>query len=307
MKNNPVKIIAGPCSINYENLDEIYKIAEIKINGKFAIWGTRVVGLKSRTNLNKSGKGMGIDFFDYFKLKKRFLKTKKLNIKKVKFPSIELAKKIVKETKLLVATEIMDPWLQLPIYEQNIPPEKLMIWNPAVNQLGWPIKVMADFVKKNKWYLGIKNPKWLGDKLKKVNNLKNKNQTSMEKTWEGLVSYADLDPERIFLIHRGVDIPEKRNYRNAPVHFLAQKVKQKTGCLLFFDPSHSHGPIMREKILPATIKAMKMKINDKNYLYDGILIEAGNSETDTEQHISLKELEILVKEISKFREIQFRE
>lgn len=305
MENQKVKIIAGPCSVNKSNLDDIYKIAEIKINGKYAIWGTRVVGLKSRTNFHSSGKGMGIDFSAYLKLKRYFLKNKKINFK-IKFPSIELAKKIVKETKLLVATEIMDPWLQLPFYEKNIPQEKLMVWNPAVNQLGWPILVMANFVKKNKWYLGLKNPKWLGDRLNRVNNLENENKTSMEKTWEGLVSYANLEPSRIILIHRGVDVPEKRKYRNAPVHYLALKVKKATNCLLFFDPSHSHGPIMKEKILPATIKAMKMKIDDKNYLYDGILIEAGTSETDTEQHITLKELEVLVKEISKFREIETR-
>lgn len=303
MKNNLVKIIAGPCSINKNNINDIYKIAEIKINNQHAIWGTRIVGLKSRTNFNKKGIGMGIDFTKYLKLKQFFLKTKKLKI--FQFPSIKIAKKIINETNLLVATEIMDPWLQLPLYEKNIPSQKLMIWNPAVNQLGWTIKIMANFVKKNNWYLGIKNPKWLGDRLKNLSDINNK--TSMEKTWEGLVTYANLEPSKIFLIHRGVDIPEKRNYRNAPVHFLAQKVKKVTNCCLFFDPSHSHGPIMKEKILPATIKAMSIKIDDNQFLYDGILIEAGSSETDTEQHISIKELEILVKEIAKFREIEYRQ
>jgi hypothetical protein len=133
-----------------------------------------------------------------------------------------------------------------------------------------------------------------------------KERTTAEKTWEGLVHYSGLEKERIVLIHRGVDIAEKRDYRNYPVHNLAMRIKQHTGCLLFFDPSHSHGPKMREKILPATIKAMKMKIDDKNYLYDGILIEAGNSETDTEQHITIKELKILCKELSKFRELEGR-
>jgi 3-deoxy-D-arabino-heptulosonate 7-phosphate (DAHP) synthase len=38
-------------------------------------------------------------------------------------------------------------------------------------------------------------------------------------------------------------------------------------------------------------------------LYDGILIEAGTSKTDSEQHISIKELKELVKELSKFRKI----
>ena len=64
---------------------------------------------------------------------------------------------------------------------------------------------------------------------------------------------------------------------------------------------------MREKILPATLKAMKIKISENEFLYDGILIEAGTSKTDSEQHISIKELKELVKELSKFRKILGRE
>jgi hypothetical protein len=51
---------------------------------------------------------------------------------------------------------------------------------------------------------------------------------------------------------------------------------------------------------------MKMKINENEYLYDGILIETGRSKTDTEQHISVEELKILCKEISKFRVLDGR-
>lgn len=64
----------------------------------------------------------------------------------------------------------------------------------------------------------------------------------------GLVSYANffLEKEKIILIHREVDILEKRNYRNIPLHHLASRVKKHTGCLLFFDPSHSYGPKMKK-------------------------------------------------------------
>jgi len=298
---NPVKIIAGPCSIDNENLKEIYELAEIKINGKFALWGTRIVGLKSRTSFNPSGEGMGIDFEVFLKNLNSYQK-KEFKIP----PSVKIAEKIVKETNLLVATEIMDPLLQIPFYENRIPGNKLLLWNPAVNQLGWPILIMSFFIRKNNWFLGIKNPKWLGDYKNKANSLAYKGRTSMEKTWEGLVTYANLPKERIILIHRGVDIPEKGKYRNFPLHNLALRVKNHTGCLLFFDPSHSYGPKMKEKIVPATIQAMKKKINNKEYLYDGILIEVGTSKTDAEQHISIKELKILIKEISKFREIEGR-
>jgi len=305
MVNRSLKIIAGPCSINLKNVSDIYKIADIKVNGKYCIWGTRVVGLKSRTSFYKDGKGMGLDFKDYIRSLNKILKDQKLFEIKI-FRSMKIAKKIYKETNFLIATEIMDPLIQPLLYEHIIPKNKLLLWNPAVNQLGWPIFVMSQIIKRNKWYLGIKNPKWLGERFKKVNLKIYKNRTTMEKTWEGLVHYSGLEKNRIILIQRGVDIAEKKDYRNLPVHNLALRVKKHTGCLLFFDPSHSYGPKMKEKILPATIKAMKMKIDDNNFLYDGILIEVGESETDFDQHITIGELEILCKELSKFRELETR-
>ena len=303
MKNQKVKIIAGPCSVDKENIKDIYKIAEIKVNGKPAIWGTRVVGLKSRTKFNSKGEGMGIDFKAF--IKNLEIKTSSKTSHLETPESVKIAKKIVKDTGLLVATEVMEPLLQLEFFEDPTFENKLLIWNPAVNQLGWPIYVMGVYAKKHNWFLGIKNPKWVGEHLSKADTKDYKEETTMEKTWKGLVSYANLSQKTI-LIHRGVDVPEKGNYRNAPVHQIAARVKKATSCPLFFDPSHSHGPSMREEIVPATVKAMKMKLEDGNYLYDGILVEAGRSKTDSEQHITLKELEEMVKKISEFREIEGR-
>src|SRR5579862_3038764 len=61
--NYNLEIIAGPCSITPENTEEVInEIAKIKLpDGRRAIFGTRVVGLKSRTALDLSGEGMGID------------------------------------------------------------------------------------------------------------------------------------------------------------------------------------------------------------------------------------------------------
>ena len=67
MKNSPITIIAGPCSVDRDNLSEIYEISTIEAKGKRAIAGTRVVGLKSRTGLDQSGAGMGMDFEAYQK------------------------------------------------------------------------------------------------------------------------------------------------------------------------------------------------------------------------------------------------
>ena len=55
-------IIAGPCSINYNNINEVEEILNIEINGEKVIAGTRCVGLKSRTSYINDSKDMGIDF-----------------------------------------------------------------------------------------------------------------------------------------------------------------------------------------------------------------------------------------------------
>ena len=304
MKEQPLRIIAGPCSVDKENIKDIYKIAELKVGGRYVVWGTRVVGLKSRTKFNPTGEGMGIDFEVFMEnLKSRVLQ----NSSSLKMPeSVKIAKEIVKNTGLVVATEIMEPLLQLDFFQDPIFKDKLFIWNPAVNQLGWPLLVMGYYAKENGWFVGIKNPKWVGEHLSLANTRDFDRETTMEKTWKGLVSYANL-PERTVLVHRGVDVPEKGDYRNAPVHYIAERVKKATGCPLFFDPSHSHGPRMRQDIVPATIEAMKLKMEDGSYLYDGILVEAGRSKTDTEQHISLKELREMIEKISEFREIEGRD
>jgi len=303
MKNQPVAIIAGPCSIDYQNIDDLYQISQIKTqNKKKAVWGVRIVGLKSRTKLNPSGKGMGIDYQTFLKNMKILLKGGSLNDLETP-PSVKIAADICQKTNLLVATEIMSPLLQLPLYQTQIPSQKLLAWNPAVNQLGWPIMISGQIAKKNDWYLGLKNGKWLGEERTKADQPDFNQKTTMEKTWEGIFKYTSLQPERVILIHRGVDIPEKKDYRNAPVHHLAARVKKAVQAKLFFDPSHSYGPRMREKIVEKSLRAMRLKIDEETYLYDGLLIEVGRSSTDEKQHITIKELEKLSSQISLFRDL----
>ncbi len=300
MINCQLKIIAGPCSVDEDNLKEIWQIADLKVNGYPAVFGTRVVGLKSRTIYHQKGEGMGIDFESF---KKNLFSTLAESSKKYSYPSVKIAKEIVKKTHLIVATEVMEPVLQLPFYEKKVFQGRLFIWNPAVNQLGWPILIMGELAKKNNWWIGLKNPKWVGENLKTADLPSFTKMTTMEKTWEGLVTYSSYK-EKTVLIHRGVDVAEKGDYRNAPVHQIAKRVKQRTGCQLFFDPSHSYGPKLRGDIVKATIEAMKMMASDKEFLYDGILIEVGTSKTDTEQHISLEELKFLVNQLARFRVLE---
>ena len=300
---NDLMIVAGPCSVDKDNIEDILAIADITVLSpegvkKKAVMGTRVVGLKSRTDLAMSGEGMGIDF-PIFMRNMDMLLSGKSGADMEQLPSILIAQEIIRKTKMLVATEIMSPLIQLPLFERIIPQGKLLIWNPAVNQLGWPMHKMGVFAKRNGWYVGLKNGKWLGGETGGA--------TTMEKAWVGLSNYAALNEiehrDRLVFIHRGVDIPEKGEYRSLPVHHVARRVKSVTGAKMFFDPSHTLGPKLRDNIVSAVIDAMKEKISDKEYLYDGILIEAGRSKTDTKQHITIQELNDLCQELSKWRNL----
>lgn len=302
MTNQPLLIIAGPCSVDDANIDEIYQIADIKADGKPAIAGTRVVGLKSRTALEASGEGMGIDYPAYVK-NLEILSAGGSTKDFITPPSVIKAEKIVKDTNMLVATEIMEPFLQMPHYVGRIPSDKLLPWNPAVNQLGWPLMTMAKYCIENDWHLGIKNPKWVGEHVGLADQADYTSQTTMEKTWAGLAAYADGLNGHRYLIMRGVDVPDKDNYRNLPVHNIAARTKAASGAKLLFDPSHAYGPKMREHIVDAVINAMHLKMADGTYLYDGILVETGTSATDTEQHISIAELQSLVDQLTQYRQI----
>jgi 3-deoxy-D-arabino-heptulosonate 7-phosphate (DAHP) synthase len=298
-----LRIVAGPCSIDEKNIEEIYEIAQIKLGSNAAIWGTRVVGLKSRTALDPGGVGMGIDFSAFAKNMDILNEGGSYNDFEM-LPSIEMAKQILDKTGLTIASEIMNPSVQMPLYDGHFD-GKLMPWNPSVDQLGWPIMQIARFAKKHNWSLGIKNGKWIGTSKDVADSENFEGECSLEKTWGGLAAYA-AGVSDIILIHRGVDVPEKGDYRNIPVHNIAKRTKMKTGAKLFFDPSHSYGPKMRGDIVEATIEAMKVKLEDNSFLYDGILIEAGTSQTDTEQHISLDELKSMVERLGEFREIESR-
>ena len=294
-------IIAGPCSINYNNINEIEEILNIEINNKKVIAGTRCVGLKSRTTYSDNCIDMGIDF-EVFKYNQQLLIDGESCDKFEILPSIQLAKEIQDKYNCIIATEIMNPANQMPLFDKYLT-GSFMPWNPAVNALGWNIQYISKYCEKhNNWLLGIKNPKNLGISLEdaEINN----NTAPMEKVWSGLASYSNLPNERKILIHRGVDSEKKSNFRNEVVHNVAMRVKNATsGVKLFFDPSHSFGPKMRDEIVNGTIEAMKMKDLFGNFLYDGILIEVGTSTTDTTQHISIKELKELVNKINKIREI----
>ena len=300
---NAVTIIAGPCSVDEENASQLFDIAgmEIKTPGgqsQRAIAGVRVVGLKSRTALTDEKESMGMDY-EFFKQNFDLLMKHR---KKFKCPpSVEIAAEIYNKTGMIVASEIMSPLVQLPLYEKKFANGKLILWNPSVNQLGWQVFEMGQFAKKNKWKVAIKNGKWLDCKVSEADSPSRTERTDIEKTWEGLAKYTRLKTEDIIYIHRGFDIEGKGLFRNLPLHYLARRMKKNTGAKMFFDPSHSYGPKLRGQIVKGAYEAMLMKMDDGSFLYDGLLIEAGTSRTDTEQHITLDELRGLAQQISEVR------
>lgn len=307
MKNNSLVIIAGPCSVDEHNRKELYEIAGIEVTSRAgarqrAVAGARVVGLKSRMFLNVSGEGMGIDYAVFQENTRQLIDGGGVDDFALP-PSVEIARQLVEDTGMMAASEVMDPAIQLAPYEGRVGQGKLFLWNPAVNQLGWQVACMAEYARRNGWKIGLKNPKWVGEALASANARLFTGQTSMEKTWAGLASFAQRLENEPVLIHRGVDVAEKGRYRNVPAHEIARRVKLQTGCKLYFDPSHSYGPKMREEIVPAVIEAMKMNIADDQYLYDGILVEAGTSKTDTEQHITLQELGEMAGALARFRDL----
>ena len=293
-------IIAGPCSIGDNNLHEVEEILSFKINGKKAVAGTRVVGLKSRTAYNNQGDGLGMDYQAFNENLAMLINGESSN-NFVDLPSVLMAKKLQQQFNCIIATEIMDPSIQMPILDRHLK-GTVMPWNPSVNALGWGIYHMSKYCEKNNWLLGFKNPKNLGITIQ--DSEQNGFSAPMEKVWKGLTSYSQLPNENKILIHRGVDSEIKSLFRNDLVHRASERTKFAIPNIkLFFDPSHSYGPKLRDQIVDGTIEAIKLKDHKGDYLYDGILVEVGTSITDTDQHITVAELKEMIKRISDFRDI----
>ena len=310
MKNPSIKIFAGPDSLDDYNIDELYKMAEIKADDEPAIYGARTVGLKSRTNFDHSNSDQGFMGYDFEAIMQNF------NIfgrggnadDLAPLPTVQMAGKLYRDTGLIGSSEIMLPAIQLACIKKSFATDPFLVWNSAVDQLGWHIRQMAGFAEEHGWMVGLKNGKWLGEEYKKAETADFKGKTSIETVWDGLVDYASLAPETI-LIQRGCDLPAKGEYRNLPIHYTALRTKlrhQDKNVGLFFDPSHSLGPKMRDKIVEKTVEAMRMKLDEDHYLYDGILIEVGTAKCDTHQHITIKELQQMVDELSSFRTLAGR-
>ncbi|WKN42851.1 hypothetical protein [Tunicatimonas pelagia] len=310
MLNSDIKIFAGPDSLDEYNIEEVYRVAEIKADGVPAVYGARTVGLKSRTNFDKDNTDKGFMGYDFEAIMKNF------NIfghggnadDLIPLPTVEMAEKLYQDTGMIASSEIMLPAIQLACIKKSFPSAPFLVWNSAVDQLGWHVRQMAGFAKEHGWMVGLKNGKWLGEEYTISETEDFSGKTSIETVWDGLVNYSMLAPE-VILIQRGCDLPAKGEYRNLPIHYAAKRTKARhldKNVQLYFDPSHSLGPKMRDQIVEKTVEAMKMKLNDEQYLYDGMLIEVGTAKCDTHQHVSVEEFTELVACLSEFRTLSGR-
>lgn len=299
-----LEIVAWACSIDTNNLREAIRIATKEINGAHPYMAVRAVWVKSRTGPTSSKDGGWIDA-DMLRANQRLYAQRWIqSIELHPHPSVEMMKKILRETPAWVATEIVDPFVQTIVMANHFAEDKIwanrvMVWNPAVLQIGHPVEYMAQMAENFGWHVWIKNCK---------------EQDPGTKKWSGMLEYANsgmswvgLQNRKIMAIHRGYDIEGKWEHRNQPIHDHVVLLRKKyPGLRVYFDPSHIYGPKMRESIVENTIAAMKMTMPDKEseYLYDGLLVEAWTSTTDTEQHITLDELFDMTSRLADIRPIR---
>ncbi|MGL4759248.1 MAG: hypothetical protein ACRCXZ_07975 [Patescibacteria group bacterium] len=304
-----VRIIAGPDSLDNRNFHETLKIAKMKVKGQKAVYGVRTVGLKSRTSndpKNPQKIFMGHDA-ETIRYNKNVFGYGGNRDDLLQLPTVLMAKEIFNSTGVQCATEIMLPAIQCACIAREFAQKPFLLWNPAVDQLGWHIDQMVGFCAEYGWSIGLKNGKWLGEDYNLAESIDYSGKTSIETTWDGLVTWASPAPETI-LIQRGCDLPDKGDFRNLPIHNTAKRTKNRNkGIKLFFDPSHSLGPKMRDDIVDFTIEALKMENDDGSPIYDGVLMEVASQEyvsCDTEQHISLPEFEEFLNRVAEFRELE---
>jgi hypothetical protein len=270
-------VIAGPCSLSGtdEQMQEILEIGSIK-----EVDGIRVCGLKSVTSPRPF---MGIDREWYI-------------TGRGTQPSYPLALRIRKETGKKIATEMMDV-MQLHAYMIDpIFRDGLFVWNPAINQLGWPMYRAATIARTHGWDIGIKNPKWTGPCDADI--FAGEPVSRGMKTWYGLSRFVSMAGIQPIAIARGTESADTGRYRATPNHADAAMMRQH-GMRVFLDPSHMLGPKMRGEIIDRTLDALTLTTHDGDRIYSGILIEVGTSKTDTDQHISIDELQKLIAEIKK--------
>lgn len=158
---------------------------------------------------------------------------------------------------------------------------KFMLWIGARNQNHYIQREIAKIASRNeRCVLMVKNQVWHN-----------------EKHWEGIVEHClsgGIKPTHLMLCHRGFaptgDNPH--GYRNIPDFDMAMRMKEKTGLLMLFDPSHTGGSV--EKVIKITQIAEK-------YNFDGLIVEVHPNPkkalSDATQQLNWKQFRQLMKDL----------
>jgi 3-deoxy-D-arabino-heptulosonate 7-phosphate (DAHP) synthase len=172
------------------------------------------------------------------------------------------------------ATQVMDtvlPHLQ--------PGGKLLLWIGARNQNHIVQREIARVVAQDsRVMLMVKNQPWRN-----------------EDHWEGIIEHVlgtGLQKENLLNCHRGF-APHDDNplgLRNVPDFAMCERIKQKTGIPIIFDPSHTGGSVPN---------VFKMGEAAAAHNIDGIVVEVhhdpANALTDQKQQITWPEFDKLVR------------
>jgi len=334
MIKKPVRIITGPCQTSSrQHVDYGLDLASLKVtnpDGRVvnAISGLRHCEMKSRTKLNPSREGMGLDYHDW-EMYSIALMNAALKGDKLPQPPVTQGAKWAEEIQgkvpdMMLAMETMD-WVHASLFAGHIQPGLGLLWLPSVMQLGEPASMIAKVASDNRWGFGAKNGKWSERKL--PYDTDNMTATNLEDTAVGLLGSFALGvagiktvlPEVVF-IERGMAVPEKGDWRNLPDHQSARIVKsllqkevdtyegKKPRVTIAYDPSHANGPGRREKIVDdAVYAATEITDSSGDLLYDMILVESAPPDhlppSDTKQQISGEEISEMVSRIAKKRPI----
>ena len=157
---------------------------------------------------------------------------------------------------------------------------KLLLWIGARNQNHFIQKEIAQIVARDKRaFLLVKNQPWIN-----------------EEHWEGIIEHvleAGIAQENLINCHRGFS-PHGDNplgLRNKPDFAMAQRVREKNGIPVVFDPSHTGGNVPNVFILAKEAAQAGM---------NGLMIEVHhdpkNALTDSKQQVTWEEFDKIRKE-----------
>lgn len=161
-----------------------------------------------------------------------------------------------------------------------VPNTKLLLWLGARNQNHFIQKEIAQIAARDKRvFLLVKNQPWVN-----------------EDHWEGIIEHvlaAGVQKENLINCHRGF-APHGDNplgLRNKPDWEMAQRVREKNGIPVIFDPSHTGGSVPNVFILAKEAAENGM---------DGLMIEVHhdpkNALTDQKQQVTWEEFDAIRKE-----------